>query len=89
LVFAMFATIYNITALLSSIDTAYSSRIFLPMSLVIGLNLIIYPIGAWMSHEGVLSSAMEFSLIIYVILSNVLWTYSFYHGWSKLITDDI
>lgn len=88
LVFAMFATIYNVTALLRSLNTAHSWRIFLPMVLVIAFNFIVYPIGAWMSHEAVLSSAMEFALIVYVILSNVLWTYSFYHGWSKLITDD-
>jgi hypothetical protein len=88
MVLAIFATIYNFTALLRSLNTAYSSRIFLPNVLVIALNLIVYPIVAWMSHEGVLSSAMEFALIVYVILSNVLWTYSFYHGWSKLIHEE-
>ena len=82
---ALFATIYNVNILVQSISTPYDRRIFLPNSLVFLVALVIYPIAAWMSAKGILPGEIELTLIAYYTVSNILWAYFFYRGWSKLI----
>jgi hypothetical protein len=81
----MFATIYNFNILLRNLNTSYSWHIFLPNVLATAACFVVYSIGAWMSNKGMLSPNIELSLIVYFFISNILWTYFFYHAWSKLI----
>ena len=82
---ALFATIYNVNILVQSISTPYDRRTFLPNSLVFLVALVIYPMAAWMSAKGILPGEIELTLIAYYTVSNILWAYFFYRGWSKLI----
>jgi hypothetical protein len=84
---ALFATIYNGNILLQSLSTAYDLRIFLPNILVVAVSLVIYSVGAWTSHKGMLPPEIELSVIVYYFISNILWVYFFYRGWSKLINE--
>jgi len=83
----LFATIYNGNILLQSLSTAYDLRIFLPNILVVAVSLVIYSVGAWTSHKGMLPPEIELSVIVYYFISNILWVYFFYRGWSKLINE--
>jgi len=86
-VVALFATIYNVNILMQSLSTGDNWRIFLPNSLVFLIAIIIYPIAAWMSFNATLPRGIELSLIAYYTISNILWAYFFYRGWSKIINN--
>jgi len=85
---ALLATIYNGNILLQNLSTAYDWRIFLPNRLVAVISCVIFSAGAWMSHKGVLPSEIALSLIACYIITNILWVYFFYRGWSKLIIEE-
>jgi hypothetical protein len=87
LVAAMLATVYNFNLLLRNPTTAYSWRLFQWNVFIIAICLVIFPIGIWMSIEGMLSSSIEILFIVCFFVCNILWTYFFYHGWSKLIRE--
>jgi hypothetical protein len=84
---ALFATIYNGNILIQSFSTTYDWKLFLPDRLLVVICLVLFPVGAWMSLKGMLPSEVELSLIAYYSISNILWTYFFYRGWSKLIQE--
>lgn len=84
---ALFATIYNGNILIQSFSTAYDWQLFLPDRLLVAIALVLYPVCAWMSFKGMLPSEIELFLIAYYSITNILWTYFFYRGWSKLINE--
>ena len=84
---ALYASIYNINMLIKNLSTAYDWRVFLPLTLIVATGIGIYSVGAWMSLKGMLPPEIELSVIVYYSISNVLWVYFFYRGWSKLINE--
>jgi len=84
---ALFATIYNGNILIQSFSTAYDWQLFLPDRLIVAIAFVLYPICAWMSLEEMLPPEIELCLIAYYSITNILWTYLFYRGWSKLINE--
>ena len=84
---ALYAAIYNGNILLKSLSTAYDWRVFLPLRLIVAIGIGIYSVAAWMSREGMLSPEIEFSILVYYFISNILWVYFFYGTWTKLIKE--
>jgi hypothetical protein len=87
LVGALFTAIYNFNMLLQNLPTSYSLGFFRSEFIILAICLVIYPVSAWLSMRGMLSSSVEIFLIVCFIVANILWTHIFYKKWSMLILE--